>query len=159
MNYPARDSTNPFDFRIPWPITTDNASTVLATVQSAQQAGETVRERVLSAFSPGTAALPIGCNRPVATVAENLAVAAMKLGLSRLDTAEGRADPTLHGYVARYNECSAAFADASSLIKEEDWTTLSARYGSMSRDAAPGCMKVIALVTLVCLEVITRLRS
>lgn len=109
-------STSPPDdeqiraLKVPWPITEANHREVLEAVQSAQQIAENLRERVLSSYAPGRAAFPHGINKPVATVAENLAAAAMKLNLSRLEFPQGRADPSLETLVANYNERAAAFA-------------------------------------------------
>lgn len=136
------------NFKIPWPISDENHPEVIANLRSAQQVAENLREQVLASYSPGRAAFPRGCNKPVATLAENLAAAAMKLNLSRLDSAEGRGDPSLERLVAIYNERAAAFADMWELVLREDWVTLRARYGNTRRDMGAGCLQALAVLTL-----------
>lgn len=135
--------------KVPWPITEASQREVLETVQSAQQIAEETPPASLVVLLARARRLSAWINRPVATVAENLAAAAMKLSLSRLESPQGRADPSLERLVASYNERVAAFTDMWELVGRQDWLTLRARYGNTRRDVGAGCLHALAGVFLI----------
>jgi hypothetical protein len=132
---------DPASYRVVWPISESDVDDVRWNARATQEIAEGLREAILSR----RLILPQGASRGAAAVAENLAVAAVKLRHSKLDDDAERASPSLKSKVDTYHDRLREFGTMSQLVDLEDWDGLRTRYGSLKRDAAPSCMGVVLL--------------
>ncbi len=109
--------------------------------RAVREIAEDLREAILSR----RLILPTGAGGGEAAVAENLAVAALKLRDSRLDDSAERASSSLKSKVDTYDDRLREFGNMAQLLDREDWSGLRARYASVKRDAALSCMGVVLL--------------
>lgn len=134
------------DFGIRSRLTQDSALEALWNARAARLEAEFTRNEVLG----GRTEMPRQLWRPVAVLAENLAVAALRLEMIGLDNIAKTTGETLDELVAKYNAALDAYVDAERLAIARDWDELLARYGSVRREVvprgAPGCLGVLAAI-------------
>jgi hypothetical protein len=139
------------NYRVATAITAQNAVEVMHNARAARLIAEEMRDELLKRRTT----LPASVNRPIAVLAENLAIAAWRIETGGFDDPGSSHWSELPNLTEKYNGSLDRLSDALRLVLQEAWPAIQARYGSVRRDAVPrgahGCLGVLFLVAGIAL--------